>query len=407
MWEDIRNQFPLTDPLLVVGVLCLALALTELLCRRTFFRHFGTALLVIIVTAVIANMGVIPTTPTEAPVYNVLTGDVVQLAIFWILLQVNLRALLKAGGPMIAMFLVGTVGTFIGTMAGMFIVGGATHFGESHVGLGAMFTATYVGGSVNFYAMADSYKISDTSGLFLGAVVVDNIFTAVWMVVCIALPRGMNYLRGRRVPIAEAHDTGEVITGIEHDTETIHPLDLGLVIALGAFAVKGSEWISEWFRQFEIDERPVEVPSMLFLTVFALILAQFTFIQKMRGTRALGMFAVYLFLATIGALCDIEALGSLGALGLRLFLFVLILIAVHGLITFGIGNLFRVDRDIVAVASQANIGGGTSALAVARSLGRADLVLPAILVGSLGTGLGNFMGYLTGYMLTAMQGSGP
>lgn len=408
MWEDIVNTFPLTDPLLVVGVLCLLVALTEILCRRTFFKHFGTALLVIIVTAIVANLGIIPTTPKEAPVYGLLTGDIVQLAIFWLLLQVNLRALLKAGGPMISMFLVGSVGTFIGVMLGMFIVGGPTHFGSDHIGLGAMFTATYVGGSVNFYAMANDYHISDSSGIFLGAVVVDNIFTAVWMVVCIAVPRGMNYLRGRRVPIAEAHDSGEAITGVEHDTETIHPLDLGLVIALGVFAVKGSEWISAWFHQFKIDDRAVEVPSMLFLTVFALVLAQFSFVQKLRGTRALGMFAVYLFLATIGALCDIEALHSLEQLGLRLFLFVLVLITVHGVITFGLGNLFRLDRDIVAVASQANIGGGTSALAVARSLGRADLVLPAILVGSLGTGLGNFMGYLTGSILKMMaQGSGP
>jgi uncharacterized membrane protein len=47
---------------------------------------------------------------------------------------------------------------------------------------------------------------------------------------------------------------------------------------------------------------------------------------------------------------------------------------------------------VAAVASQANIGGGTSALALARSLGRRDLVLPAILVGSLGTALGTYLG---------------
>ncbi|MHC5065166.1 MAG: DUF819 family protein, partial [Planctomycetota bacterium] len=48
-----------------------------------------------------------------------------------------------------------------------------------------------------------------------------------------------------------------------------------------------------------------------------------------------------------------------------------------------------------AVASQANVGGSTSALALARSLGRGEMVLPAILVGSLGTALGNFAGFLT------------
>ncbi len=60
----------------------------------------------------------------------------------------------------------------------------------------------------------------------------------------------------------------------------------------------------------------------------------------------------------------------------------------------------RLDPDVVAVASQANIGGGTSALALARSLDRSDLVLPAILVGSLGYGVGTYLGFLTaGYLL--------
>ena len=51
------------------------------------------------------------------------------------------------------------------------------------------------------------------------------------------------------------------------------------------------------------------------------------------------------------------------------------------------------------MASQANVGGGTSALALARSLGRSDLVLPAILVGSLGMAVGTYLGFLTADLL--------
>ena len=76
-----------------------------------------------------------------------------------------------------------------------------------------------------------------------------------------------------------------------------------------------------------------------------------------------------------------------------------VIVAVHGAVSFGLGALFRIDPDIVAVASQANIGGGTSALALARSLDRPDLTLPAILVGSLGYGIGTYLGFLTGEYL--------
>jgi uncharacterized membrane protein len=46
------------------------------------------------------------------------------------------------------------------------------------------------------------------------------------------------------------------------------------------------------------------------------------------------------------------------------------------------------------VVSQANVGGSTSALALAKSLGREDLLVPGILLGSLGNAVGTFLGFL-------------
>ena len=68
-------------------------------------------------------------------------------------------------------------------------------------------------------------------------------------------------------------------------------------------------------------------------------------------------------------------------------------VLVHGAVVFGGALLFKQDPVLAAVASQANVGGGTSALALARSLGRADLVLPAILIGALGNALGTYLGF--------------
>ena len=49
---------------------------------------------------------------------------------------------------------------------------------------------------------------------------------------------------------------------------------------------------------------------------------------------------------------------------------------------------------MLAIASQANVGGGPTALALAETFGRKELMLPAILVGTLGNALGTYLGFL-------------
>ena len=60
--------------------------------------------------------------------------------------------------------------------------------------------------------------------------------------------------------------------------------------------------------------------------------------------------------------------------------------------------LYR-DWEMIAIVSQANIGGGTTAIALAETFDRKELILPAILVGSLGNAVGTYLGFLVIYIL--------
>ena len=385
----------LNDPIYIVAVLSLNVFLSEWLVRHSFCRHFGAALLVIVLTAIVANLGVIPTSTVGSPVYAGVFEYVAPLAIFWLLLQVSIRDILKAGMPMVVMFLIGAVGTLVGVLVGMWAINGSEAIGEPYRAIGGMFVGTYIGGSVNFNALALHYGVARDGVLYGATTAVDNIMTAVWMVVTIAVPRALRgvWPRPSRAPIEKPID--EASKPADDDTETVRPLDLALILATGATAL----WLSGHLAAY-LAKRELPVPSILILTTVALILGQIPAVARLRGSRLMGMFAVYLFLATIGAFCDFAALGEIRELGTTLLIFVTIVVAIHGVITFGMGALLRLDPDVVAVASQANIGGGTSALALARSLERSDLVLPAILVGSLGYGVGTYLGFLTaGYLL--------
>ena len=377
--------------LYVLAVLCLIVVLSEWMVRTTWLRHLGTALVVILVTAVVANLGILPAGSTEeapVPAYDFTFAYLAPIAIFWLLLRCNLRDILKAGLPLVALFVIGALGTTVGVLVGMWAVGGPENIGPLYNAIGGMFTGTYTGGSVNFNAVALHYGVVREGALYAGSIVVDNIATTVWMMITLALPRLLAPIWPRSKSRISTAVSGEPSLGIEEDTETVHPLDLGLVLFLGLAAL----WISNVLADWSVSAG-IAIPSIITITVLALIIAQTPLAPRLRGAQALGMFAVYIFLCVIGAFCDVTALRGLGDLGLTLMVFATITVLVHGLVTFGAARIMKLDSDMAAVASTANVGGGTTALVVARSLGRQDLVLPAILIGSLGTALGTFLGF--------------
>lgn len=391
-----------SSPAAVAAVLAFLVWGTVLACRRTWLRHLGAALMVIVFGALLANVGVIatggssgPGTAGAAAVYSGVFAWVAPLSIFWLLLPVNLRSVLRAGGPMLFAFGVGVVGTVLGVLVGMQLIGGPELLGADYPAVSGMYAGTYTGGSVNFNAVALHYDIVERGGLYAGLVAADNIVTALWMVGCLALPRWLakrwpTEVRGGPPTEASPPEEGPQTPDAPdaEDPETFDAADLGFALGLGLAAVAGANTLAAW-----CETQGFTVPSILIVSVLALLAAQHPRLAALRGARVLAMFSVYIFLAVIGAYCDLGALVELERIGPRMLALATTIIAVHAALSFGLGRLFKIDKDVVAVASQANIGGATTALAVARSLGRGDLVLPGILVGSVGTALGTFVGF--------------
>ena len=85
--------------------------------------------------------------------------------------------------------------------------------------------------------------------------------------------------------------------------------------------------------------------------------------------------------------------------GPAVFYFATGTVAIHGLVIFGLGMLVKIDAGTLAVASEANVGGGAHAMAIATARGYNSRILPGVAVGITGTATGNYVGLVVGNLM--------
>jgi uncharacterized membrane protein len=382
------------EPAYLIAVLLFLVAFSEWLGKQKFFKHIGAALLVIILGAILANLKVIPSSTNTPHIYDQIFEYAAPLGIFFLLLEVKLNDLKLAGLPMLMMFLLGSAATVIGVLVSYKIFSPQEHHIPKAFAVAGMFTGTYTGGSANLNAVALEYDMNKNGTIYAAINAVDNIVTTIWILATIFLPILLHkfFPRKRNIPKEMENLSDEDLRiMMSKSNAEINIIDISVLIMLGFGSLFLSKLLSLYIPQ---------IPSIITLTTIALILAQVSFIQKLRGGRVIGLILIMLFLAVIGAFCDIDALIKSGYVALTLLSWDFTLVLLHGLIIFGVGGfIFKVDWDIIGVASNANIGGSASAPVCAASLGRKDLQLPGLLAGSIGNALGTYLGLLVAHFL--------
>lgn len=115
----------------------------------------------------------------------------------------------------------------------------------------------------------------------------------------------------------------------------------------------------------------------------------------------LGNLALHFFFVVIGIWSRVA---DILAVGIQVFVFTVLVVAVHGVVVYGVGRMAKLDIGTLSVASQASIGGPSSALAVAVAKEWHHLVLPGVIVGLLGYAIGNYLGLAVGQIARVLLG---
>lgn len=366
----------------ILWTVLLAAAAVGLWAERTRWgARVSGAVITIGTTFVLSNLAILP---VEAPAYDVVWSRLVPLAIPLLLLDANLHRIVREAGPTLLAFAAGALGTVIGTVAAFAIV----PLGAEGYKLAGIFCATYVGGSMNYVAAAEALDLR-SGDLLAAGIAADNLVMTIYFLVLFALP-SIGWLR-RRYPRRE--QTAEPPAGPAGDLDGASRLRgtavaLSLAAGLCALGYGTAEALG--------------VPSAGILLVTAAVVLLATALPRkltaLAGARETGTLLMMVFFAAIGASANVSVVVRKGPV---LFVFAAIILSVHLAVLLALGWMMRLDLAEIVVASNANMGGPTTAAAMANARGWTALVTPAILCGTLGYAVANFIGVAVGNLLRA------
>lgn len=361
------------------------------------------AVIALLGALILSNLNIIP---TESPVYDAVWTYLVPLAIPLLLFNINMRELFQESKKLILTFLICATGTVIGSSIGFFLL--KDHIPEL-AKLSAAIAASYVGGGVNFAAVTARFEPS--SEMVSATVVADNMVMAAMFALFMLIPSLWFFKKRFNTPHIDELERGRVNKGETLASEYWHRKEISLKdvaasVGTSFFLVVLSFKLAEFFdRVSPSDENTSGIVVFLngMLGEKYLLLSTLTFLfiylfpnyfNKIKGGQELGTYLIYIFFVVIGAPASIPLIIEKAPL---LILFV----SIVGLFNLGtgllFGKLFKLDLEHIVLASNATVGGPTTASAMAIAKGWRNLVGPILVVGTLGYIIGNYIGFLLGH----------
>ncbi|XP_047971779.1 uncharacterized membrane protein YjcL-like isoform X2 [Salvia hispanica] len=139
-----------------------------------------------------------------------------------------------------------------------------------------------------------------------------------------------------------------------------------------------------------------ELPAVTAIVVLLATLLPSFFRYLAPAGDAFSLVLIQIFFAVLGASGSVSNVINTAP---SIFVFAFVQVAVHLVVILGLGKLFRIDKKLLLLASNANIGGPTTAGGMATAKGWSTLVVPGILVGIFGISIATFLGIGFGKMV--------
>ena len=386
---------------ILAGIATLAIFLEQ---KTKIGSKLTGCVMALIGAMILSNTGIIP---LDAVAYDFVWDYVIPLSIPMLLFNADIRKIGRESGRLLIIYLISGIGTIAGGIVAYNLLKG------SFADLGSvlpMMIGTYTGGSVNLAAMADVYGVN--GDLVSSSVVADNLLMALYFFALIAAAGSKFFLKRYRHPLIDelsrGGDDGEdgsagAVTFWK--AKEVSLKDIAFCIALSLAIVAVSVKIADVLGSVIPDSNfglallnGLLGNQYLIITTLTMLVATLfpKQVGSIPGAQEIGTYLIHIFFAVIGVPASIYLIVTKAPL---LLLFCAIIVLTNMIFSFVFGRLLRFGLEEIIIASNANVGGPTTAAAMAIAKGWNALIVPAILVGTLGYVLGNYYGIFAGTMI--------
>lgn len=343
-------------------------------------------------TLLLSNLGLLP---TQHAIYTTVMKTFIPLAIPLILFGADLRRVFKQTGRLLPVFITGAFATCVGTLVAWCTVPIKRSAGPQAWKIAAALTARHIGGAVNYVAVVDA--TAAPADLVTAALTADNVVVAVYFILLLVLARQVNQPAADRDRPPGLRDPSPLQQSSASDSPSDSEESSGqFSLPEAAIAISISAAMCS-VAAFVTGLLPINPGIIPIVTAIAVTVAT-TASQKLQRYRhaasAIGIFFMQVFFAVSGAGGSFKAVITKAPL---LFAFSIVQLMIHLLVLLFFSRLARFHRAEVLIASNANVGGPSTAAAMATSKGWDRLVAPALLVGVFGYSVATLLSLALGY----------
>lgn len=413
------NTALITNDAVVFGILMTILALVFYTSGRKegfwnkFYKYVPSVLLCYFIPALFNTFGII--SGENSGLYSMASRYLLPASLILLTLGIDMKGLRRLGPKSIIMFFAGTLGVIIGGPIAFATVGSIFpdifFFGEEETWRGlSTVSGSWIGGGANQAAMLEVFGASKT--LFAQMIAVDVIIANIWLGILLYSSQHRDKIN--RMLRA---DNSEIIA-LEQRMEKMH-LERGvretgtsdwmviLGVAFGGTALSHflADYIAPWIDANYPQLAQYSLTSGFFwIVIIATTFGLFLSFSKAKnlesyGASNIGSLFLYVLVATIGMSMDLKALFD----NPKFFFIGGIWIIVHALVMIIVARIIKAPLFLIAVGSQANIGGAASAPIVAVAFNK-FLAPVGVLLAVLGYAVGTYGAYICGLILQWVSG---